>query len=150
MSFLLLNLKILRAESKQAEQISNMILPLAIEHFKPIIASFSSDSIASLIDNPAFNYYIAIIDDALCGIMALRDNKHIYHLFVTTKYQRRGIARRLWEHAKLAAEQLGNEGVFTVNSSMNAVQVYQHLGFNIESTPQEKNGVSFIPMQYGG
>ena len=145
----MIDLKILRAELKDADRISQLILPLAMLHFKPIISSFSAKSIAEYIVNSAFDYYIAEIQNSLCGLISLRDNKHVYHLFVAEKYQRQGIARALWEHVRFEAAQKGNDGIFTVNSSMNAVEVYEHLGFHKLNYQQEKNGINYVPMQYG-
>ena len=142
------DLKVLRAEYKDADRISQLILPLAMVHFKPIVSSFSASSIAEYIQNPAFNYYIAEISNSLCGVISLRDTKHVYHLFVAEKYQGQGIARALWQYAKFDAEQNGYDGIFTVNSSINAVQTYEHLGFNKVNNQQEKNGINYVPMQY--
>ena len=147
---MLRELKILKVEFKDADIISQMILPLAIVHFKPIISSFNALSIAKNLQDPTFNYYKAEIKNSLCGVISLRDNTHVYHLFVAEKYQRQGIARALWEYAKFEAKTKGNDGIFTVNSSLNAVETYEHLGFNKVNNQQEKNGINYVPMQYTG
>ena len=41
----------------------------------------------------------------------------------------------------------GNPGEFTVNSSRNAREVYEHLGFVAQSEMIMKNGVTFTPMK---
>ncbi|WP_409935148.1 MULTISPECIES: GNAT family N-acetyltransferase [Comamonas] len=55
----------------------------------------------------------------LCGVAALRDRIHVYHLFVRADAQVQGIGRALWQHARLRS----NHSTFTVNASLNAVPV---------------------------
>jgi GNAT superfamily N-acetyltransferase len=143
-----LSLKISEAKLDDAQHISQLILPLIEVAFKPIVPSFSSESISALIVSPIYSYHIAKVQDSICGVIALRDNKHVYHLFVAENYQGQGVARKLWEYAKLVAEHNGNKGSFTVNSSLNAVKLYQHFGFKKAGEKQEKSGIYFMPMQY--
>lgn len=49
------------------------------------------------------------------GVVGVRDNSHLYHLFVAKPFQGCGLGRRLWEHAKAQYLAAGNPGVFTVN-----------------------------------
>ena len=79
--------------------------------------------------------------------MGIRDNSHLYHLFVAEKYQRKGIAKKLWQLAMDACLSRGSTGEFTVNSSEYARGVYEQLGFIALSGPEEKNGVVYIPMK---
>ena len=45
-----------------------------------------------------------------------------------------------------AALQAGNPGKFTVNSSLNAVPVYQRFGFVANGPVVQKHGIAFQPM----
>jgi len=38
--------------------------------------------------------------------------------------------------------------VFTVNSSLHAVPVYEKLGFKVVNQPQKADGLVFVPMQF--
>lgn len=42
----------------------------------------------------------------------------------------------------------GNIGEFTVNSSLNAVEVYERFGFRAVGSIVEVHGVSFLPMRF--
>lgn len=70
---------------------------------------------------------------------------HIYLLFVKEEYQRRGIARQLFEAAKQACAEAKE---ITVNSSPYAVEVYRHLGFIPAGNETNLNGIRFTPMKY--
>ena len=86
----------------------------------------------------------------MIGVVATRDDRHLYHLFVAESHQRRGVARSLWELARRACVQAGSEGPFTVNSSQFAVEVYERLGFRATSGAMEMNEVVFVPMVWRG
>lgn len=94
-------------------------------------------------------YHVAVIDGALAGFIGMREHKHLYHLFVAREHHGKGIARRLWEVAREAAAQAGNDGSFTVNSSNYAVGLYQALGFVRTAPTQCKNGLYYNPMALG-
>jgi len=79
-------------------------------------------------------------------LISIRENNHLYHLFVAEQYQRKGIAQKLWEKAKNDCLKSGNPGTFTVNSSNNAIAVYESFGFQQSEPTQELNGVLFNPM----
>lgn len=80
----------------------------------------------------------------LCGVIALRDGSHLYHLFVREDAQRQGVARALWEHAKSRS----SSDRFIVNSALPAVSVYARFGFVASGVPQSKNGLTYVPMEY--
>lgn len=92
-------------------------------------------------------YRVAEIDGAIAGFIALRDNRHVFHMFVDQACQRMGVARALWKAAREAAVAAGNPGLFTVNSSNYAVPVYEAFGFVRTGPTQHKNGIYFNPMQ---
>lgn len=111
------------------------------------LASISATAISGYITNPAFFYIMGFIGKDLVGVAALREQKHIYHLFVHPAFHGQGIASRLWLSLKSQAIAAGNSGTFTVNSSLYAVPVYLRFGFVPTSEAQEKNGIQFQPMQ---
>lgn len=92
-------------------------------------------------------YYVADTGAELAGFIAVRDNSHLFHLFVARAWQRHGVARRLWDVARGAALAAGNPGVFTVNSSKVARPVYEAFGFVPTAPLQCKRGIWFHPMQ---
>ncbi len=68
-------------------------------------------------------------DGRVVGVAAMRDDSHLFQFFVSTGMQRRGIARRLWRRVMRDAMRRAGTGHFTLKSSMMAVPVYRHLGF---------------------
>jgi GNAT superfamily N-acetyltransferase len=63
------------------------------------------------------------------------------------RWQRQGVARRLWDAARKAALEGGNAGSFTVNSSNNAVPVYEAFGFVRTAPMQCVREIRFNPTQ---
>lgn len=46
-----------------------------------------------------YRYHVAEMDAKLVGVIGIRDNVHLYHLFVAERYQRQGLAKKLWQFA---------------------------------------------------
>jgi len=90
--------------------------------------------------------HVALDGDQLAGFIAIRDNSHLFHLFVGTAWQRQGLARGLWRVARAAAIARGGDGNFTVNASNYAVPAYERLGFVRVAPTQCVKGLSFNPM----
>lgn len=104
------------------------------------------DGIKQLIES-GLRYHLAEINGNIVGIIGMKDNVHLYHLFVDEAFQRKGIARQLWGVAMQHCKMAGNPGIFTVNASRYAQSVYESFGFLAQSGPQERKGVVTIPMQ---
>jgi GNAT superfamily N-acetyltransferase len=92
-------------------------------------------------------YHVAIDDGQLAGFIAIRDNSHLFHLFVGKRWQRQGLARRLWNAGRAAAITRGGDGNFTVNSSNHAVPTYEAFGFVRVGPTQCVKGLYFNPMR---
>ena len=82
----------------------------------------------------------------LVGVVGMRERTHLQYLFVSTPYQRAGLARRLWDQARRQADRAS--GRYTVNASSYAVPAYERLGFGTVGAVQEKDGVRFQPMEW--
>jgi GNAT superfamily N-acetyltransferase len=113
------------------------------------IETMAPAAIAEAIGAPNMRYLAGFDGERLAGAVALRDNRHLFHLFVAPAFQRRGYATRLWEVVRDEAIARGNPGHFTVNSSMLAVPLYQSLGFRTAGERTEMNGIAFLPMALG-
>ena len=94
-----------------------------------------------------YRYHVAEVKGLLAGVVAVKGNAHLYHLFVAEQFHRQGIAKKLWQLAMKECLRDGNTGEFTVNSSYYALGVYKKLGFVAQPGPKEKNGVVFYPMK---
>lgn len=148
-------IEIHRAEVGDAAAISELILGLAHSFtLRPdgagaevFLSTVQPAAIAGYIAAQNFMYFKAESDGKLAGIAAIRDTTHLYHLFVAPEFQKRGLARVLWEHASAAARAAGNAGGFTVFSTPSAVPVYERFGFRATGTRIEKDGIAFVPMR---
>ncbi|MGK5078295.1 GNAT family N-acetyltransferase [Janthinobacterium sp. HLX7-2] len=96
---------------------------------------------------PNYAYQLAHVDGALAGVVAMRDNTHLFHMFVPRALYRRAMARRLWQAARDAALARGNTTGFTVNSSVYALPLYASLGFTPTGPRVEEGGIAFVPMR---
>ncbi|HZM33786.1 MAG TPA: GNAT family N-acetyltransferase [Burkholderiales bacterium] len=105
----------------------------------------NAQSIAKLVAQ-GFRYHVAELNGHIVGFVGVRDNRHLYHLFVANGYQRQGLGRRLWNIARAACLEAGSQGGFTVNSSNNAVPIYQRLGFVRAGPARNMEGVLYNPM----
>jgi GNAT superfamily N-acetyltransferase len=91
-------------------------------------------------------YHVAVGESGLAGFVAMRERSHLFHLFVADAFQRRGLARELWETARDTAIAAGGDGGFRVNASNMAVPVYAAFGFVRSAPMQSKHGLFYNPM----
>ncbi|MFT6910750.1 MAG: GNAT superfamily N-acetyltransferase [Oleiphilaceae bacterium] len=95
------------------------------------------------------NYFYVVAttsNDEVIGVAGIRDNSHLYHLFVDDSYQGKGLSRWLWEEVKAEALNNGNTGRFTVNSAVNAESIYLRFGFKSTEGVRDREGIVDIPM----
>ncbi|MGW8393824.1 GNAT family N-acetyltransferase [Pseudoduganella sp. HUAS MS19] len=111
------------------------------------LVSFSPDIIRRNLLDEHYRYQLAFDGDVLAGVVAVRDNSHLFSLYVGSPWHGQGIGKRLWEHARDSALARGNPGSFTVNSSTFAEAMYRHLGFAATGPVAEMHGIRFIPMR---
>lgn len=148
-------MKIRTAQPDDAQPISALIRALSQPFLlspngvgaEPFFESISEEAIRRYIAADNFSYLVAERGDELVGVAAMRDGKHLYHLFVQPAYQRQGIAGCLWKNLRQGALAAGNPGEFTVNASLNAVTIYQAFGFEPTSAAVEFHGIAFQPMR---
>lgn len=117
---------------------------------KRLLRAMSEKAIRSYI-REGFCYHLAEQKQAgkveLLGVVATRDNSHLYHLFVAELAQGKGLASRLWKHAKALCIANGNKGEFTVNASLSAKAMYQAWGFVAEQEQRDTKGIIDVPMR---
>ncbi|MCE3264607.1 MAG: family N-acetyltransferase [Pseudoduganella sp.] len=111
------------------------------------LVSLSPDIIRRNVQADNYVYHLAFDGELLAGVAAVRDNTHLFSLYVGAPWHGQGLARRLWEAARDGALARGNPGSFTVNSSAYAAQIYRHLGFRDTGEMAEMHGIRFIPMR---
>lgn len=148
-------MRVRSAAATDAEAISSLIVELSTPFYtsstrvgaEPFLASISTEAVRGYLSAPNFSYYVAESNGQLAGVVALRDNSHLFHLFVAKAFQGIRLASRLWSTIKSEALAAGNPGEFTVNSSLNAVPVYEKFGFIRRDEIQYMHGIAFQPMQ---
>lgn len=142
------------AQLSDAPKMSELLTELAREHILPscsalggqrLLEAMNLESIKRYLTGP-FRYCVAEQEGVLAGLVGMRDNRHLYHLFVANTHQGQGLARRLWDMAQADCLVRGNEGQFTVNSAINAQGVYLKLGFVALGGIREMQGIKDIPM----
>jgi len=95
-----------------------------------------------------FSILCAWQEEALAGVLAVREVSHISLFFVDPRYMHRGVGRRLM--ASLLEELRSRKPLVTevtVHSSPYAREIYRQLGFRAVGEPLEQNGIRFVPMK---
>jgi GNAT superfamily N-acetyltransferase len=94
------------------------------------------------------NIWVAYKYSELIGMIEIRDNKCISLLFVDKKYQRLGIAKRLFNASlkEIIERDLNLEKLF-VHASPYSVPVYRRMGFIETGNMCEENGIKYLPME---
>ena len=111
------------------------------------LVSVSEDAERQYLESPRYAYLVAELEEQMVGFVAMRDQTHLFHLFVAAAHQRIGIARALWEQARQLSLRAGPIAEFTVNSSLNAVPVYRSFGFVPAGAVMQVHGIAFLPMR---
>ena len=144
-----------KAKHNDIDGISHLITPLVIKYIVPtcskeggqlILNSMEPNCISNYFD-AGYEYHVAELNGELIGVVGMKENAHLYHLFVADSQQGKGLSRMLWELARDACLANGNKGKFTVNSALNAADVYLKFGFVPVSGIREKQGVKDMPME---
>ncbi|GLQ97076.1 GNAT family N-acetyltransferase [Dyella mobilis] len=93
-------------------------------------------------------FYLGYLADVLVGVSGMRDDCHLVHLFVGTRYQGQGIARRLWQRTMRDAVRRAGTRRFTLNATRCGVPVYLRLGFRATGPEQiAHHGLRVTPMK---
>ena len=116
-----------------------------------LLAHFGGSEMQERLKAAEYRFQVAEHGAELVGVVGIRAGTHLQYLFVAKSHQRSGLARRLWESARLDAIRGGNAAAkFTVNASAYAVAAYERLGFRRVGPVREANGVRFQPMESAG
>lgn len=91
-----------------------------------------------------FGYFMR---NTLTGVVGTRDCTHICLLYVAAEYQRKGIARALFQTVRQDAVAAEAEYI-TVNASPYGVPAYERLGFAAVGPEEERDGIRYTPMRY--
>jgi ribosomal protein S18 acetylase RimI-like enzyme len=91
---------------------------------------------------------VAESDDAIAGLVAVRNGNHINLLFIAPEFHRRGIGTLLFREAlaRMKAE-IPDLSTVTLNSSEYALPFYAKLGFRVKSSAYFRKGMKITPME---
>ncbi len=91
--------------------------------------------------------FIATLGTEILGVIEVRDNNHIALFFVGSRFQRKGIGKKLLQKAlELCGINDSKFSRITVNASPNSIMAYKTLGFEPTDVEQCINGIRFVPM----
>jgi GNAT superfamily N-acetyltransferase len=95
---------------------------------------------------------LATIQDKIVGMIEIRNNRHLSLFFVDKRFQQRGIARELLRRSlkicklEISLKRSPELQEVSVNSSPNAIQIYERMGFRQKGYEQVNNGIRFTQM----
>lgn len=154
------NIVIRRINSNEVKDALKLALDVFMEFEAPVYAlegveTFKKD----IIENEEFiknaesgicPIYGAFDNNKMVAIIGIRSNKtHINLVFTKKEYQRKGIARAIFNY--LLKDLLKENPLLkeiTLNSSPYGLPFYLSIGFVALSDEQEINGIRFTPMKY--
>ena len=96
------------------------------------------------IDTDIYTSVKAVKDGQIVGYVSWRQGNYIAQLYVSSKYQKKGIGR------ELVSEMLRRSGSLSIElkASVNAVSFYKRLGFKPTDKEQVKDGIRYLPMLF--
>jgi ribosomal protein S18 acetylase RimI-like enzyme len=119
----------------------------ASEDAKRFFAALEQTALEKLMGDPTRLYFVAVENEAIVGMIMVRDKNYISQFFVAATHQGRGVGRLLWQHALATVVAAGATGEFSVSSSLAAEGIYARFGFARTGEPTAQNGFKFVPMQ---
>jgi GNAT superfamily N-acetyltransferase len=145
------------ASETDASQISDLITRTVLEFQdedltkqgkKSLLETMTPEAISGYIFGDTYRYYVADHQGKVVGVIATKENRHLFQLFVAKEFHKRGIATKLWKSALDHSISIGNKGYFTVFSSGYALEFYTKMGFVPTGDAFWKNGVRSTPMEW--
>ncbi|HPU41721.1 MAG TPA: GNAT family N-acetyltransferase [Acetivibrio clariflavus] len=141
-------LEIRKLEKNEIPEALSVVWEVFCQFEAPEYLQEGIDEFKRTIENYEFissmNFYGAIENGQIIGVLAIRPPQHISFFFVKTEYHGRGIGRKLFNTMRQDYE----IQKFTVNSSPYAVEIYRHLGFMPTDTEKITNGIRYTPMVF--
>lgn len=140
------------AREADAEGISGLVSSLTTRHIardfsararSGLLSSMTPSSVRSYLALD-YRFTVAEVGIELAGVVAVKLPSHLFYLFVAEPHQQRGIARKLWDHARRTTPAI----VWTVNASVHARPVYERLGFAARGPAVTRGGVTSLPMMW--
>jgi GNAT superfamily N-acetyltransferase len=144
-------------EQREASSVSDLIAGVFMEYIAPSYAPEGVREFFRYIDPAALrercrkNHFslVALHEEAIVGIIMIRDSGHVSLLFVDKSFQGQGIGRELLNRAISVSRSKNPElNKLTVNSSPNSVAAYRKFLFHETAPEQVIKGIRSIPMVF--
>ncbi len=117
------------------------------EGIRSFLDLISDERLKRLFEMGEYPVYAAFDNEKMVGMISLRSINHISLLFVSDKYHRQGIGKRLVETIKEHVKKDGRRNEITVNAAPFAVKFYHKIGFVDTEKEMWQNGIIFTPMK---
>jgi predicted GNAT family N-acyltransferase len=111
-------------------------------------ASVSEDAERDYIQDPDRLLMVATVEEDLAGVIAIKNNDHVFQFFVDNRFQQQGLGRRLWMAALTRINAAHSGSVITVNALLGARDFYRRLGFVETAAPLSRHGITTVPMSF--
>ena len=142
------SVRIMKARKKDIPDALELCWKVFLEFEAPDYTQEGVDEFHRFIDGEwkqfGLDFYTAVHDDRIVGVLAIRPLNHISLFFVERQWQGKGIGRMLFESMKASTKAV----LFTVNAAPYAFGIYENLGFAPTGNEKTVKGISFIPMTY--
>ncbi|TXT62733.1 MAG: GNAT family acetyltransferase [Promethearchaeota archaeon] len=142
-------MKICPFRSENARDVSNLIRKTLSEsnrkYYPKSVIKFLSDEYSSEhIKNLSkkIDFFIALDGKKIVGVVGLEKN-YISSVFVLPKFQKKGVGKDLMKHVEKKAQTCGHKKV-NLNSSINALDFYKKIGYELGNKVEEENyGITY-------
>jgi ribosomal protein S18 acetylase RimI-like enzyme len=133
-------------DALRLSQLTHELTPYIFEEEVPqwFEEELSKESFEKRILSMEYEHFIYVQENEIVGFIAIKDKNRLFHLFVDSKYHKKGIAKALWDNIK---EQYDVSNM-SVNSSRYAIKIYESFGFKINGEQSEYLGLTYQPMVY--
>ncbi len=128
----------------ELSRLSNSLLTFLFEEEAPqwFVDELLPKAYEERILDKKYEQFVYVIEEKIVGIFTIKDKNQIFHLFVDSKYHKRGIAKKFWEFTKTNYE-IKN---MKVNASLYAIKVYESFGFVKDGEEKFFKGLRYQPM----
>lgn len=106
--------------------------------------TLTTSQFESRLSSSDFANFVYVEQGQVVGYLSIKEKHHLYHLFVAQAHQRKGLSKKLWNHALSV---VGYHD-YTVRSSLYAVPIYRQFGFKESGPAASKEGIGFQPMAF--
>jgi ribosomal protein S18 acetylase RimI-like enzyme len=133
-------------DALRLSQLTHELTPYIFEEEVPkwFEEELSKESFEKRILSTEYEHFVYVQENKIVGFIAIKDKNRLFHLFVDSRYHKKGIAKALWHYIK---EQFDVSNM-SVNASLYAIKTYESFGFIANGEQSEYLGLTYQPMKY--